>query len=337
MDELFMKRCLELAKLGFGQVAPNPMVGCVIVHNDKIIGEGFHERFGDAHAELNAIKSVSDSSLLEKSTLYVNLEPCTHMGKTPACADTILSSHIPRVVLGVMDPNKKVKGGGLQYLEQNGCTVLSGVLEEECADMNRRFLMFHRRKRPYVILKWAESRDGFMAPVDSSQQWITGDESKKLVHKWRTQEQAIMVGTNTAIIDNPQLTARLWEGNNPIRITIDNHMRIPLNSKLFDGEAETLVYGPQREGGNPNVKYADPNELNAILADLHQRDILSVIVEGGAQLLNSFIELGLWDEARVFTGNIDFSDGIKAPGLEIDSVDKERVGLDELSLYRNRF
>ncbi|HIA07388.1 MAG TPA: bifunctional diaminohydroxyphosphoribosylaminopyrimidine deaminase/5-amino-6-(5-phosphoribosylamino)uracil reductase RibD [Flavobacteriales bacterium] len=340
MDELFMKRCLELAILGKGCVAPNPMVGCVIVYGGNIIGEGYHEKFGEAHAEVNAISAVSDPQLMAKSTLYVNLEPCRHIGKTAACADLILNSNIPKVVIGCRDANPAVHGGGVEYLEENSCEVVLGMKEVECLELNRRFFTFHQKQRPYIILKWAESRDGFIAPADQKQQWITGDESKRLVHKWRTEEQAIMVGTNTAVVDNPALTARVWLGENPIRITVDNKGRIPTTSQILNDEAETIIYSDRVIEGGRTAKYVEvaggTEQLPAIMADLHKREVTSLMVEGGQQLLNSFIKCGLWDEARVFTGTTDFIEGSKAPQLGSEHHDEEAVGDDTLRLYYNK-
>ena len=334
-----MKRCLELAKLGLGQVATNPMVGCVIVHNGVIIGEGYHEGFGGAHAEVNAINAVGDASLLPQSILYVNLEPCSHVGKTPACTGKIIQSKIGRVVIGCRDTNKEVSGGGVAILSRHGCEVEFSEMEAECRDLNRRFFTFHKEKRPYVILKWAESSDGYIAPEGGQQKWITGEESKQLVHKWRTEEQAIMVGTNTVLIDNPELTARLWEGNNPVRVAIDNHGRIPATAKILNSEAATLIYGA-RKTGSPSATFVSVNtegdQLNAILTDLYNREIMSVIVEGGQQLLNSFIVNGIWDEARVFTGEINFSNGLKAPQLKMSPVGEKLIGPDRLRLFYNK-
>ena len=334
-----MKRCLELAVLGKGCVAPNPMVGCVIAYDGNIIGEGYHEQFGEAHAEVNAISAVSDPQLMATSTLYVHLEPCRHIGKTGSCAELILNSDIRKVVIGCCDANKEVQGGGVEYLEKNGCEVVFGIREVECLALNRRFFTFHQKQRPYIILKWAESHDGFIAPEGQKQQWITGDESKRLVHKWRTEEQAIMVGTTTAVVDNPALTARLWEGENPIRITVDNKGRIPSTSQILNDEAETIVYCDRLKVGAQYSNYVEVAEgteqLPAIMADLHKRDVTSLIVEGGQQLLNSFIDCGLWDEARVFTGTPDFIEGRKAPQLGSEHHDEEAVGDDTLRLYYN--
>jgi len=335
-----MKRCLELAIMGKGYVAPNPMVGSVIVCNGEIIGEGYHAHFGEAHAEASAIAAVSDAGLLSKSTLYVNLEPCTHLGKTGACADVILKSNIRKVVVGCRDSNTQVKGLGVEYLKEHGCEVELGVREVECLELNRRVVTFHEKKRPYIILKWAESSDGFIAPADQAQQWITGDESKRLVHKWRAEEQAIMVGTNTVVIDNPALTTRLWPGDNPIRISIDNKGRIPSTSQMLNGAADTIVYTDRIIEGPQYSDYVEVaqgvKQLSGIITDLHTRDVTSLLVEGGQQLLNSFIGCGLWDEARVFTGTKKFGEGRKAPNLPLAHTDEVVVGEDMLRLYYNK-
>ena len=315
------------------------MVGCVIVHDGAIVGEGFHEKFGGAHAEVNAIAAVSDVSLLSQATLYVNLEPCTHVGKTPACTDKILASKIGKVVIGCRDTNLDVRGGGEAILMAHGCQVTFSELEGECRELNRRFFTYHKQKRPYVILKWAESVDGYIAPEGGQQRWITGEESRQLVHKWRTEEQAIMVGTNTVLVDNPQLTARLWEGANPVRVAIDNQGRIPAKANLLNSDATTLIYG-DRETGSPSENFVSINEgsdqLSAVLADLYKRGIMSLIVEGGQQLLKSFIAGGLWDEARVFIGKTEFSAGLRAPKLGEDHEDEELIGDDRLRLYYNK-
>lgn len=331
-----MKRCLELARLGMENVAPNPMVGCVIVHEGEIIGEGYHEKLGEAHAEVNAIASVSNPELLLNSSLYVNLEPCNHIGKTPACTDLILKSGIPEIVVGAIDVNKHVSGGGVESLRKHNRTVTMGVLERDCLELNKRFFTYHSSQRPYIILKWAQSKDGFIAPLGNEQRWITGEESKRLVHKWRTEEQAILVGTNTVVVDNPKLTARLWAGNNPIRITMDKSGRIPSDANIFNADARTIIYGAQVNQGVDNVEYVSVDQIDEILVDLHKRDILSVIVEGGQQLLNSFIDKGLWDEARVFSGPADFVDGLKAPELDIVAIDEEMLGADLLRFYVNK-
>ena len=238
-----MKRCIELASKEIGNTYPNPLVGCVIVYENKIIGEGSHQAYGDKHAEVNAINSVNDKNILKDSTLYVNLEPCNHYGKTPPCTDIILKYKIKNVVIGSSDPNRMVEGGGIERLEANGCNVTYGVLENECNHLNKRFFTYHKQKRPYVILKWAESNDGFISPIKSEREvyWISGDKSKKLSHRWRSEEHSILVGVQTIIDDDPMLTTRLVDGKNPIRIILDPNCRIPINSKVFSNDSKTII------------------------------------------------------------------------------------------------
>lgn len=304
IDEQYMQRCLNLALLGLGNVAPNPMVGCVIVHNGIIIGEGYHQKYGEAHAEVNAIASVSTKELLRESTLYVNLEPCSHYGKTPPCSDLIVRSQIPRVVIGSNDPNPLVAGKGIAKLRNAGVEVTSGILKQSTDFLNRRFLTFFTKKRPYIILKWAQSADGFIAPTDNRQVWLSNELSKKLVHKWRSEEQAIMVGTNTARIDNPELTVRLWKGKNPLRVVIDKDLSLPTGNHLFNNAANTLVFNSRENSKENNIEKVkidfSASLPKQVLDGLYQRNIGSVIIEGGATLLNSFIEANLWDEARMF-------------------------------------
>jgi len=339
MDEKFMKRCLLLARKGLGMAAPNPMVGALAVCQGIIIGEGYHKEYGREHAEVNAINSVRDKSKLSESTLYVNLEPCAHHGKTPPCTDIIRKYKIPKVVIGAFDDNPNVAGNGIKVLQDGGCKVIHGILEDECRTLNKRFYTFHKKKRPYVILKWAQTPDGFIAPEPAKQEWITGELSKKLVHKWRTEEAAILVGTNTVLVDNPALTAREWDGKNPIRILLDFNNRIDQQFKVFDNAANTLVYNSTKEGQKDNVEYIllekKGNSLDLMMADLYRRGISSIIIEGGKKILDSFISNGLWDEARVFTGTKNFGSGLSAPVLQCHASEKETVGDDILNLYRN--
>lgn len=340
--EKYMKRCIELAKLAFGNAAPNPMVGSVIVHNDRIIGEGYHKKCGLAHAEVNAINSVKNKELLSSSTLYVNLEPCAHHGKTPPCSDLIVAKGIPNVVIGCVDIFAKVAGKGIEKLRKAGCNVTVGVLEQESIDLNKRFFTFHSKKRPYIILKWAETLDGFIDidrrgknPIEPY--WISNKLSKKLVHKWRTQEDAFMIGTNTAINDNPQLTVREWHGRNPIRVVLDNKLRLPANLKLFDKQATTIVFNSLKNESYENVEYIkisfDNNMLNELISKLYTFDIQSVVIEGGRELLDSFIQKKLWDEARVFIGNKYFIKGTKAPKFSEIPDNVEMVGDSKLRHY----
>lgn len=325
-DYLFMRRCIELATNASGYTFPNPLVGCVIVHNGRIIGEGFHQKYGGPHAEVNAINSVKEKDLLPDSTLYVNLEPCVHYGKTPPCTDLIIANHIPRVVVGSNDPNPLVAGKGITKLRAVGCEVTTQVLEQECDQLNIRFMTFHRKHRPYTVLKWAQAADGFIdlpRPENAIGQpaRITGDDERVLVHKWRSEEQAIMVGTNTALIDDPVLNVRQWNGAQPLRIVLDRILRLPGSLHLFNGDYPTLVLTEKEHEPTNNVDYAvipfDSHLVEHILSELHSRKILSVLIEGGTQLLQTFIDAGLWDEARVFTGNQKFGQGVKAPHISL--------------------
>ena len=341
--EDYIARCIELAKNGFGTTYPNPMVGSVIVYNGEIIGEGWHQKAGEPHAEVNAIRSVNDPSLLDKATIYVSLEPCSHFGKTPPCCDLIIQNKIPNVVIGTVDSNIKVAGNGIKRLQEAGANVIVGVLEKECYELNQRFFTFHEKKRPYIILKWAETQDGFIAPLQKEEQkpvWITNLNSRQLVHKWRTEEQAILVGTQTVIDDNPQLNARDWEGNNPIRVVIDQNHRIPKTAHVFDNQTKTIVFSnkksiPSLENTIFEVIDFQQNIAQQIADKLFQHQIQSVIIEGGAQTLQTFIDANLWDEARVFIGNCTFEKGVKAPILNTSPFKKEKIGTDELLIIRN--
>lgn len=343
-DELFMSRCIELGKLGLGSVAPNPMVGAVIVHNNKVIGEGYHQKYGASHAEVNAINVVPDKSVLRKSILYVNLEPCAHMGKTPPCSDLIIASGIPQVVIGTIDPNSLVGGKGIEKLRKSGVEVNLGLLENECRELNKRFFTFYQKKRPYVILKWAQTSDGFIDverkagdPVGIN--WISNSMSRVLVHKWRSQEQAIMVGSNTVLADNPQLTVRHWYGKNPLRIVIDGKLRIPGEAKVLDQSSDTIVINESVEKVSGNITHMkvgrDSHFLENILKILYEKEIQSVIVEGGKMLIERFIEKNLWDEARVIIGQKQFAKGLKAPTIDQETVYEESIINDKLLIYRN--
>ena len=341
--EDYIARCIELAKNGFGTTYPNPMVGSVIVYNGEIIGEGWHQKAGEPHAEVNAIQSVKDPSLLDKATIYVSLEPCSHFGKTPPCCDLIIKNKIPNVVIGTVDSNIKVAGNGIKRLQEAGANVIVGILEKECYELNQRFFTFHEKKRPYIILKWAETQDGFIAPLEKEEQkpvWITNLNSRQLVHKWRTEEQAILVGTQTAIDDNPQLNARDWNGNNPIRVVIDQNNRIPKKAHILDNQTKTIVFSTKKS--TPSIENTffevidfQQNIAQQIADKLFQHQIQSVIVEGGAQTLQTFIDANLWDEARVFIGNSTFGKGVNAPILNTTPFKKEKIGTDELLIIRN--
>ncbi|WP_421827017.1 bifunctional diaminohydroxyphosphoribosylaminopyrimidine deaminase/5-amino-6-(5-phosphoribosylamino)uracil reductase RibD [Larkinella sp.] len=364
-----MSRALELAKLGRGRVSPNPMVGCVIVHNQRIIGEGWHRQYGGPHAEVNAVRSVSDESLLPESTVYVTLEPCSHFGKTPPCADLLIAKGVKKVIVCNDDPNPLVAGKGLAKLQAAGIEVETGLLAEQGRELNRRFFTFIEQQRPYLILKWAETADGFMAPADFRPIPISSPLSRQLVHKWRTEEDAIMVGTNTARHDNPQLNVRLWSGRNPVRIVIDKQLQLPTSLHLFDGSQPTLVYtvvakknasefpadapkSPKGDFKHPDAgasksplgdlgaltKYIQLNPetpfLPQLVADLYRQKIQSVIVEGGAALLESFLNLGLWDEVRVFKSLKVMGEGLAVPVVRGRLVATGRIGDDSLMTYR---
>ncbi len=327
-DEIFMHRCLELARNAQGRTYPNPFVGSVIVYNGKIIGEGFHKRAGEPHAEVMAINSVKDKSLLPKSTLYVNLEPCSHYGRTPPCADLIVKWKIPRVVVGTIDTSAKVSGKGIARMRSAGIDVKVGVLEKESRWLNRRFFTYNEKKRPYIILKWAESNDGFIDPVRNSNERksipISSELAHILVHKWRSQEQAIMVGTNTVIKDNPQLTTRLWYGPNPMRICIDVNGRIPQDSKIFDSSAQTIC-----------LKSQNYKNIDSLLSLLYQNQIQSIIIEGGAKLISSFLDNNKWDEIRIFKSKSLYLHGLKAPNLKGKLVLKQDLEKETLFVTIN--
>lgn len=336
--ELYMQRALELARKGLRAVSPNPMVGCVIVHDEKIIGEGWHQRFGGHHAEVNAVESVEDKYLLNETTVYVTLEPCSYHGKTPACSDLLIRNKVKKVVVASLDPNPKVSGAGVQALKEAGIEILSGVCEDESIALNRRFFINQKLKRPYVLLKWAQTQDGFLARSNYDSKWISNALSRQRVHQWRAEEDAILVGKNTVVHDNPSLTVRDWEGRNPIRIVLDRNLELRPDSKLFDGEVKTLVYNTKESlvgNGFERVQINNEDFLDAVLKDMFARDIGSVLVEGGSQVLNSFIEEGLWDEARVFTSEQQFENGIEAPKLDEPLQEVEQIETDELAFYFN--
>lgn len=338
-----MQLAINLAKKGGRNAAPNPMVGSVIVYEDKIIGQGYHQRCGEAHAEVNAVNSVEDQSLLPHSTIYVSLEPCAHYGKTPPCADLIIRSQFKRCVIACTDPFSEVSGKGIQRIQEAGISTTVGVLEQEALELNKRFFTYHQKKRPYIILKWAQSRDGFMDISRRDHQkgvyWITQPETKKLVHQWRSEEQAIMVGWKTIANDNASLTVREVEGQNPMRFIIDPQLSAPMSSTIFKDDVPTVIYS-KIEGLNypPHVEIKILEELNVvnILNDLYQRNILSVFIEGGAFTLNEFIASSLWDEARILTGTVSLEAGQKAPFLKGELKIKENFGKDEIRILYNK-
>jgi diaminohydroxyphosphoribosylaminopyrimidine deaminase/5-amino-6-(5-phosphoribosylamino)uracil reductase len=337
-------RCIELAKKGLGTTYPNPLVGCVIVHNNSIIGEGWHKEAGQPHAEVNAINSVKDQSLLKNANLYVNLEPCCHVGKTPPCTDLIIEKGIRSVFVGSLDPNPKVSGNGIAKLERSGANIIHNVLGEECDNVNKRFFTFHQKKRPYIILKWAQSIDNFISPNKKNRNtkepyWISNKNSRQLVHKWRSEEQAILVGTQTVIDDDPSLTTRKWDGPSPIRIVIDRSSRIPRELAIMDGNVKTIVLTESKEKIMDQLIYKTVdlgrNSIQNICDTLYDNQIQSVIVEGGSKTLQNFIESSLWDEARVFIGDQYLHDGINAPVIEINNKNEFRIQSDTLIVYKN--
>lgn len=333
-----MKFALQFAEKGRGKVAPNPMVGCVIVKDDKVIAEGYHQQYGGPHAEVNAINSLPSNFDFTDCTLYVNLEPCSHYGKTPPCSDLIISKKFKRVVVGNLDTNPLVAGKGIQNLKDAGIEVSSGIINSESRELNKRFFWFHEKKQPYVILKWAETKDGFISreplPANKEDNWITSAESKKLVHQWRAEEQAIMVGTNTVIVDDPELTTRLVDGNNPVRVIIDRGLKLPRTSKVFSTNGRVIIVTDKDVTDEANITYCkvnfDKDFVKSLLNKLFELSIQSLIIEGGSKLLNSFIEAGTWNEARVFVGEKEFEKGIKAPVFDKTVAEMEIVGVDKL-------
>jgi diaminohydroxyphosphoribosylaminopyrimidine deaminase / 5-amino-6-(5-phosphoribosylamino)uracil reductase len=342
-DIKYMRRCLELAAKGEGLTRPNPMVGSVIVHDGKIIGEGYHIRSGGPHAEVLAIQSVEDKKMLERSTIYVSLEPCSHFGKTPPCADLIIEKRIPRVVIGAVDSNERVSGKGIAKLEKAGCEVLKGVLEAESRWLNRRFFTFHEKKRPYIILKWAESSDTFIdvvrAPGAATEpNWITGKPERALVHKWRSEEQAIMVGGGTVRADDPMLNVRDWSGRDPLRIILSATADMSNSSHVFSDGRKTILFTRNTEAHFPDtdlVRISRESEaIHQIAGYLYEKGIQSLFVEGGATVLHEIISLGLWDEARIFKGKRSFGEGVRAPEIsgKLKSVNRFRASSLEVIL-----
>jgi len=350
-----MLRCLQLARLGAGNVAPNPLVGAVLVHDDSIIGEGWHKQYGEAHAEVNCIQQAIEkghADKLNQSTLYVSLEPCAHFGKTPPCADLIIKHHIPRVVVGCRDPFEQVNGKGIEKMLTAGVSVelVGDELEKECITLNKRFFTYHTKQRPYVVLKWAQTGDGFIAPLDILPTATSGDTdparllisneySNRLVHKWRSEEAAILVGTNTALKDDPSLTTRSWSGPSPIRLVLDMNLRLPASLKLFNRETRTIVFNAVKNEENGNLLFyriaKDANFIQELLRALHQLSIQSVLVEGGAALLESFITEGLWDEIRIIKNEeLIINNGLKTPVIQYaEKIYSEKVLSDTIETY----
>ena len=312
------------------------MVGSVIVYKDKIIGEGYHEKYGSNHAEVNAINSVIDKSLLTKSTIYVNLEPCSHFGKTPPCSDLIIKHKIPKVVVGCIDTFSKVSGKGIQKMRKAGIEVVTGVLNKESRDLNKRFFTFHEKKRPYIILKWAESKDGFIAPIDQKKPfWMTSEKSKKLVHNWRSEEDSILIGRITAEKDNPYLTVREINGKNPIRIVIDRNLKLPKHLNLVNSDADTIIFNEIKSSKSNNNNYIKINFnklINNVLKVLYKQNIQSLIVEGGTKTLQSFIDNNLWDEARVFYTSSELTAGVYSPNIKGKIISSKEIDADLLEI-----
>ena len=338
-EEFFLNKCIEIARLGIGNVSPNPMVGSVIVYKGGVIGEGYHEKYGSHHAEVNAINSVEDKSILSKSTLYVNLEPCSHFGKTPPCSDFIIKHKIPRVVIGCMDTYSEVDGTGIKKMRNAGIDVKIGIMEKESKDLNKRFFTFHEKKRPYIILKWAESKDGFIAPKNQTEPfWMTSSKSKILVHEWRSEENAILIGRITAEKDNPSLTVREVSGVNPIRIVIDKDLKLSKNLNLFNSESETIIFNEIKSDNTSDNKYIKinfNNLINNVLIELYKQKIQSVIIEGGTKTLQSFIDENTWDEARIFTTNIKLENGVKSPIIKRENLSEIQIDTDYLKIIVN--
>lgn len=333
-----MQRAFELAENSRGTVSPNPMVGCVIVHKDNIIGEGWTQPYGGVHAEVHAVDSIAEKELLSESTAYVTLEPCAHVGKTPPCADLLVRCQVKRVAVACIDPNPLVAGKGIAKLKEEGVEVDLGLLKEEALDFNKRFFTSINKNRPYIILKWAETKDGFVARKNYDSKWISNEYSRKLVHQWRTEEDAIMVGTNTAKYDDPTLNVRDWKGNDPIRVVIDKKLRLDKELKLFNGDQPTLCYNlieNAKKGNTVYIKLEEQNFLEGLVLDLHDRKIQSVIIEGGSKLLQSFIEKNIWDEVRIFIGDTMFAEGIEAPKIKEPCYNEHDIVGDRLKIIRN--
>jgi diaminohydroxyphosphoribosylaminopyrimidine deaminase/5-amino-6-(5-phosphoribosylamino)uracil reductase len=358
IHEQYIQRCIQLAEPAAGHVAPNPMVGAVLVHDEQIIGEGYHQQYGEAHAEVNCIADAQTrlagkpfSNIIAQSTLYVSLEPCAHYGKTPPCADLIIRHKIPKVVIGCRDPFKEVDGKGIEKLKAAGVEVIDGVLEKECKELNKRFFTFHTQHRPYIILKWAETGDGFIAASPQrrgayensaiERLFISNEYSNRLIHKWRSEEAAILVGTNTAIDDNPELTTRLWPGNSPVRLVVDMHLRLPSFLKVFDKRIKTIIFNSARHEEDGNLLYyqvtEDVSVVHQIVNALYHLKIQSVIVEGGAKLLQSFIDEETWDEARVITNReLAIGEGLPAPLLANTFKNQEiNIFSDRIKIYKH--
>lgn len=329
-----MQRCLQIAAKGFGHTRSNPLVGCVVLHENIIISEGYHKGFGMAHAEVEALKNITDATILNNCTVYVNLEPCSHQGKTPPCADFLISKGVKKIVIGTMDPNPVVAGNGIKKLKAAGVEISVDVLISECMELNKRFFTFHTKKRPYIILKWAQSKDGFIAPINQTAIFrLTNSATNILVHQWRSHEMGILVGRNTVEKDNPELTVRHIEGENPVRIIIDPHNKLSEENSVFNNQAKTLVFNNAKNETKETVewiKLTSKNIVEELLQKLYERNIISVLIEGGKNTLESFINQSLWDEARIFKTPIILNEGIMAPAIEGKCVGESFIESDQL-------
>lgn len=337
-EEFYIRRCIELAQKAIGNTYPNPLVGSVIVHNDKIIGEGYHHKAGESHAEINAINSVEEKSLIPESTIYVSLEPCAHFGKTPPCALKIVELGFKKVIIGAMDSHDKVNGKGKKIIQDAGIEVVSGVLEKECIELNKRFFTYHEKRRPFIILKWAESGDRFM-DKDFKPTQISNALTKQFVHQLRSNEHSILIGTMTALRDNPSLTTREIVGRNPIRILIDIDLKVPTDFNVYSNEAETLVFNSVKEGDEGNIKFIKTSRENFIanmLKTLHELHIQSIIVEGGSLVLQQFIDAGLWDETIIIKNkDLVLENGTKAPRFSKTPIDTRDFRDNDIEFYKN--
>ena len=341
IDDKYMSRCIQLAKLGVGNVAPNPMVGSVLVYENKIIGEGYHKKYGEAHAEVNCVNSVlpENKILIEKSTMYVSLEPCSHFGKTPPCSDLIIRNKIKKVVIGCKDSYEEVAGRGIQKLQDASVDVVVGVLENECRDLNQRFFAFHEKRCPYIILKWAQSANGKIGAVNNKRILISNDYSNRLVHKWRSEEAGILIGTNTALADDPYFTPRFWPGPKPVKIIIDKDLKLPSTLKIFDEKTKTIIFNNAKNSDEQNLQFIKPEThdfLKGMLDCLYELNIQSILVEGGSKTLQSFIDAGLWDEARIITNEkIVIENGIAAPEIKgFKLIQQEQYLSDRIDYYK---
>ena len=343
IHEEYMQRAIEIAQYGLGNVQPNPLVGCVIVHQNKIIAEGYHQHYGQSHAEVNAIndalnKYPNAADVLQSSSLYVNLEPCSHFGKTPPCADLIIKYKIPKVVISNVDPFQSVNGKGIEKLKAAGIEVVTGILSEKGKELNKRFFTYHLLQRPYVILKWAESNDSFISIQENKRSNISGVEAQKLNHQWRSEEQSILVGTKTVLVDNPFLTVRNVEGKNPIRVIIDKDLKLSRDLHIFNEDSKTIVFNNKKTYSDGNIQFIQIDFYGLvpqfILYQLYLMEVQSIIVEGGSYTINEFLQFDLWDEARIFRSKDRFHQGVAAPIIQGKTISKTELANDELIIIK---